>query len=364
MIRAEIMQLIDLGIIQQSMSPWAAQCLCVRKKDGTLRLYIERRELNKHLSTIVVDLGDMQSIFDGLKGKNYFAQSDLASGFHQMSIAEKDRFKTAFRDADGLLWEFTRAGLGLTVLPAAFTRRVKNALGYLLGVFSWLDDILIASDTWEGRSATLTTVLHRLLAAGLSVDFAKCIFGASFQEFLGMVIDRTGIRPAPSKMDAIVNMPRPSTVEGLRTFLGMTGYLRQSVPNYSLVDAPLTDLLRNKEYATKRARKIVVPWGDAEEKAFQSLRSTLASPTVLAFPDLENVFELHTDASTVGVGAVLMQTIDEVSRVISFASHRFSWTDSRRSPTEREYMGVLCVVDRYEPYLSGGRFKLITIAHR
>lgn len=212
----------------------------------------------------------------------------------------------------------------MTVLPAAFTRRVKTALGHLDDAFSWLDDILIASSTWETHLATLTTVLNRLLAAGLSVNFAKCIFGASSQEFLGMVIDSTGIRSAPSKMEAITNMPRPRTVEELRTFLGMIGYLRQFVPNYSIVAAPLTDILRTKEYASKRARKLVIAWGVDGERAFQSLRTSLASPTVLDFPDLENTFELHTDASEIGVGAVLMQTIDEVPRVISFASHRFS----------------------------------------
>ena len=104
----------------------------------------------------------MQTIFDGLKGKRYFTQLDLASGFHQIEIAEKDRHKTAFRDADGLLYEFTRAGFGLTVLPSAFTRRVKSALGCLEGVFSWLDDILVASTTWEEHVATLVLVLTRL----------------------------------------------------------------------------------------------------------------------------------------------------------------------------------------------------------
>lgn len=137
MIRAEIQKLIDRGIIRRSMSPWAAQCLCVKKKDGTMRLCIDWRELNKRLVSDSGGLGDMQSIFDGLKGKRYFTQLDLASGFHQINIAEKDRFKTAFRDADGLLYEFTRAGFGLTVLPAAFTRRVKSALGNLNDVFSW-----------------------------------------------------------------------------------------------------------------------------------------------------------------------------------------------------------------------------------
>ena len=208
-------------------------------------------------------------------------------------------------------------------------------------MFSWLDDILIASTTWEEHLATLTLVLTRLLAAGLSVNFAKCIFGSSSQEFLGMIIDSTGLHPAPTKLEAIASMPRPQTVEELRTFLGLTGFLRQFVPNYSLTAAPLTDILRNKDFASKHARKNRIGWGAEEEQAFQSLRSTLASPTVLAFPDLDNTFELHTDASTVGAGAVLMQTIDGVSRVIAFASHRFSRTDARRGPTEGECMGLL-----------------------
>ncbi|CAB1105423.1 unnamed protein product [Ectocarpus sp. CCAP 1310/34] len=132
----EIQQLVDRGVIRQSMSPWAAQCLCVKKKDGTLRLCIDWRELNKLLVSDSGGLGDMQTTFDGLKGKRYFSQLDLACGFHRMEITEKDRYKTAFRDADGMLWGFTRAGFGLTVLPAAFTRRVKSALGHLSGVFN------------------------------------------------------------------------------------------------------------------------------------------------------------------------------------------------------------------------------------
>ena len=360
MIRAEIQKLLDRGIIRRSLSPWAAQCLCVKKKDGTLRLCIDWRELNKRLVTDSGGLGDMQTIFDGLKGKRFFTQLDLASGYHQIEIAEKDRHKTAFRDADGLLYEFNRAGFGLAILPAAFTRRVKTALGGIDGVFSWLDDILIASETWEEHLTTLTLVLNRLLAAGLSVNFAKCIFGAASQEFLGMIIDCTGMRPAPSKLDAIARMPCPRTVEDLRTFLGLTGYLRQFVPNYSLTAAPLTDILRNKTFASKQARKLSIPWEAEHDEAFRSLRATLASPSVLAFPDPNRTFELHTDASTIGAGAVLRQPVGDAPGYIAFASHRFSRTDSKRGPTERECMGILWAIDHFRPYLAGREFKLVT----
>eukprot|EP00903_Cladosiphon_okamuranus_P015718 g14508.t3 len=155
-------------------------------------------------------------------------------------------------------------------------------------------------------------------------------------------------------------MARPSTVEELRTFLGMTGYLRQFVPMYSVTAAPLTDILRNKEFASKRARKCRIPWGDKEDKAFCLLRESLASPTVLAFPDMNSTFELHTDASATGAGATLMQAVGDVPRVIAFASHRWSRTDSRRGPTERECMAILWAVDHFKHYLAGREFKLVT----
>ena len=162
--------------------------ICVRKSDGTLRLCVDRRKLNVVLKTDSGGLGDMHRIFAGLRGKSFFTQVDLASGFHQITIAEKDRPKTAFRDADGQLHEFNRAGFGLTVLPAAFTRVVKKALAPPLpGVDSWLDDIIIASRDWKEHLATLKEVFTRLLKAKLSVNFSKCHFAAPCQEFLGMV---------------------------------------------------------------------------------------------------------------------------------------------------------------------------------
>ena len=247
-----------------------------------------------------------QCIFSGLRGKLYFTQIDLASGFHQIPIAGKDKPKAAFRDADGQLHEFNRAGFGLTVLPAAFTRVVKGALAPPLpGVESWLDDILIASYDWDEHLATLREVFTRLLRARLSVNFAKCIFGVPSQEFLGMIIDCTGIRPVPSKLAAVSAMPRPQNVGELRAFLGLTGYLRQFVPRYSIWAAPLTDLLRNMSLASKSARKLPIEWGTSQETAFVQLKDVISSPTILAFPDWNHPFTLHTDASEVETGAVL-----------------------------------------------------------
>ena len=213
MIREEVAKLLERGIVRPSKSPWAAQCVCVRKKDGTMRLCIDWRALNGLLISDSGGLGDMQSIFDSLKGKKFFTQLDLASGFHQMEIAEADKFKTAFRDADGQLFEFNHAGFGLTTLPSAFTRTVRTAIAPPNDdIVSWLDDILVSSFTLEDHLATVQTVLRKLCTAGLSVNFAKCNFAASHQEFLGMVVDSTGLRPAESKLQAVSDMQRPKNV--------------------------------------------------------------------------------------------------------------------------------------------------------
>ena len=155
-------------------------------------------------------------------------------------------------------------------------------------------------------------------------------------------------------------MPRPTNIEELRTFLGLTGYFRQFVENYSIIAAPLTNILRNKEFATKRARTFAIPWTVEQEGAFASLKKSLASPTVLAFPDWNQPFTLHTDASSIGAGAVLTQNHGSKEVGIAYASHRFSRTDSRRGPTERECMAVLWGVGHYRQFLAGRRFNLIT----
>ena len=175
-----------------------------------------------------------------------------------------------------------------------------------------------------------------------------------------MIIDSTGIRPAPSKLEAIEKMPPPSNVEELQAFLGMTGYLRQFIQNYSITAAPLTDLLRNKEFASKKARKFPIAWGDKEAEAFRQLKQTLTSPTVLAFPDWNSTFIVQTDASSAGAGAVLLQPMGREERVLAFASHRFSKTDSRRGPTERECMAVLWAIKHFRQYVAGRRFTLVT----
>ena len=174
-----------------------------------------------------------------------------------------------------------------------------------------------------------------------------------------MVVDINGIRPAPSEMEAVAKMPRPTNIEELRAFLGLTGCLRQFVKNHSIVASSLTNILRNKDFATKRAR-LPIPWTVEQEGASSSLKKSLASPTVLAFPDRNRLFTLHTGANSIGAGAVLTQNHGSKAVVIAYASHRFSRTDSRRRPTELECMAVLWGVGHFRQFLAGREFSPVT----
>ena len=163
-----------------------------------------------------------------------------------------------------------------------------------------------------------------------------------------MIVDRLGTRPAPSKIDAITQLSRPNTVEEVRVLLGMTGYLRQFLTQYSKVVAPISDFLRNPKFRTKRAKKEKVPWGEKQNRAFYALIEALTSPPILA-PVWTKPFSLSTDASEIGAGALLTQCIEGVEKAIAYGSTRWSRGNSKRSATDRACMAVMWAVRKFQP---------------
>ena len=148
-----------------------------------------------------------------------------------------------------------------------------------------------------------------------------------------MVVDMLGVRPSQSKVDAVAQLTRANTVEEVKTLLGMTGYLRKFVSKFIALETPILNLLRDKNFASKRERKLKVPWGEEQDKALTALILALTSPPILVMPDWDKSFQLHTDASKLGAGAVLTQIHEGSERVLGHASHRRSRADARRSPT-------------------------------
>ena len=291
-----------------------------------------------------------------------FSCLDPASGFLQLTIHEAERHLTVFRDAEGKLWKYVRCGFGLKTVPPAFANHVGGSIMGIkkIGARNWLDDMIISIRTFEQQLELLWETFDCLGKRKLSVNLPKSELYFSVVEWLGMIIDRFGIKPAPSKIEAITQLSQPSTVEEVRELLEMAGYLRKFVPNYSSVLAPISDFLRDLRFRSKKTRCLKVPWGQVRTEAMETLVNLITSPPILALPDWSKLFRLHTDVSETGAGVVLTQIQEMDEKTPAYANHRWSKTDEKKPPIDRECLAVLWAVDKFASYLKARPFTLVT----
>ncbi|GJV58068.1 reverse transcriptase domain-containing protein [Tanacetum coccineum] len=295
----QLQELQDKGFIRPSHSPWGAPVLFVKKKDGSLRMCIDYRELNKLTVKNRYPLPRIDDLFDQLQGSRFFSKIDLRSGYHQLRVHEDDIPKTAFRTRYGH-FEFTVMPFGLTNAPAVFmdlmNRVCKPYLDKFVIVF--IDDILIYSKTKEDHEVHLGLVLELLRNEKLYAKFSKCEFWLQEVHFLGHVVNQNGIHVDPSKIEAVKNWKTPTTPSEIRSFLGLAGYYRRFIANFSKIAKPLTSL-------TQKNQKYV--WGVEQEEAFQTLKNNLCDAPILTLPDGVEDFVVYCDASNQGLelGAVV-----------------------------------------------------------
>ncbi|TYJ97514.1 ty3-gypsy retrotransposon protein [Cucumis melo var. makuwa] len=298
-LKVQLEKLLDKGFIRPSVSPWGAPVLFVKKKDGSMRLCIDYRELNKVTVKNRYPLPRIDDLFDQLQGATVFSKIDLRSGYHQLRIRDSDIPKTAFRSRYGH-YEFIVVSFGLTNAPAVFmdlmNRVFKDFLDSFVIVF--IDDILIYSKTEAKHEEHLHQVLETLQANRLYAKFSKCEFWLNKVTFLGHVVSSEGVFVNPTKIEAVTNWPRPSTVSEICSFLGLAGYYRRFVEDFSRIASPLTQL-------TRKGTPFV--WSPACESSFQELKQKLVTAPVLTVPDGSGSFVIYSDASIKGLGCVLMQ---------------------------------------------------------
>ncbi|GJX04548.1 putative reverse transcriptase domain-containing protein [Tanacetum coccineum] len=264
-----------------------------------MRMCIDYRELNKLTVKNRYPLPRIDDLFDQLQGARYFSKIDLRSGYHQLRVHEDDIPKTTFRTRYGH-FEFTVMPFGLTNAPANFmdlmNRVCKPYLDKFVIVF--IDDILIYSKTKEDHKVHLRLMLELLTKEKLYAKFSKCEFWLQEVHFLGHVVNQSGIHVDPSKIEAVKNWKAPTTPSEVRSFLGLAGYYRRFIVNFSKIAKPLTSLTqKNQKYE----------WGEEQEAAFQTLKNNLCDAPVLSLPDGVEDFVVYCDASNQGLGCVLMQ---------------------------------------------------------
>ncbi|GJU40872.1 putative nucleotidyltransferase, ribonuclease H [Tanacetum coccineum] len=344
----QLQELQDKGFIRPSHSPWGAPMLFVKKKDGSFRMCIDYRELNKLTVKNRYPLPRIDDLFDQLQGSRFFSKIDLRSGYHQLRVHEDDIPKTAFRTRYGH-FEFTVMPFGLTNAPAVFmdlmNRVCKPYLDKFVIVF--IDDILIYSKSKEEHEVHLRLVLELLRKEKLYAKFSKCEFWLQEVHFLGHVVNQNGIHVDPSKIEAVKNWKAPTTPSEIRSFLGLAGYYRRFIANFSKIAKPLTSL-------TQKNQKYV--WGVEQEEAFQTLKNNLCEAPILSLPDGVEDFVVYCDASNQGLGCVLMQR----NKVIAYASRQLKIHEKNYTTHDLELGAVVFALKTWRHYLYGTKSVIYT----
>jgi hypothetical protein len=307
-LKTQLQELIEKGFIQPSSSPWGCPAIFVKKKDETLRLCVDYRPLNEVTIKNKYPLPRIDLLFDQLAGAKVFFKIDLRSGYHQIKIKPEDIPKTAFTTRYGL-YEYLVMSFGLTNAPAHFMYLMNSVFMPELDKFVvvFIDDILVYSKTKKEHAEHLRIVLTRLREHQLYAKFSKCDFWLKEVQFLGHVLSAEGVAVDPSKVKEVLDWKPPATVHQVWSFLGLAGYYRRFIPDFSKISKSITELLKNQ---------VKFVWSSDCEEAFQTLKRLLTTAPVLAQPDIEKPFDVYCDASGIGIGCVLMQE----GRVIAYAS--------------------------------------------
>ena len=263
-LKSQLQELTDKGFVRPSFSPWGAPVLFVKKKDGSMRLCVDYRQLNKVTIKNKYPLPRIDDLFDQLKGATWFSKIDLRSGYYQLRVKESDVPKTAFRTRYSH-YEFLVMPFGLTNAPAVFMDLMNRIFRPYLDRFVvvFIDDILIYSKDETEHAEHLRIVLQTLRDKQLYAKFSKSEFWLREVGFLGHIVSGDGIRVDPSKISAIVDWKPPKNVTEVRSFLGLAGYYRRFVNGFSIIAAPMTRLLR---------KNVKFEWTEECQQSFEELK--------------------------------------------------------------------------------------------
>lgn len=353
-IRKEVEDMLKLGVIEPAQSPYSSPVVLVRKRDKSIRFCVDFRRLNKKVIFDAEPLLDVEYIFAKLGKARYLSKIDLSRGYWQIPVLPTDRPKTAFTTDSGQ-FQFVVMPFGLKTAGACFSRMMRALLLPLRleEVDNFMDDILVATEKKERHLEVLQLVLQRLRVANLSARPTKCYLGFRELEYLGHMVGNGRITPLERVMDKIRRVEPPTTKKQVKSFLGLVGFYRRFIPHFAEIALPLTDL-------TKGAKSGPVVWTERCQKAFELLKERLSSQPVCCLPDWSKEFVLRTDASDIGLGAVLLQDQGFGLQPLACASKKLNPAERNYSPIEKECLAVVFGIQKYSQFLMGRHFKVQT----
>lgn len=350
----QVDELLKQGFIKPSSSPFNSPVLFVKKKDGSMRMCVDYRLLNNNTVKDKFPIPRIDELITCFGGASVFSKLDLMSGYFQVRIAENDMEKTAFSTDYGH-YEWVVMPFGLTNAPSTFQRMMNRILAPYLNQFVqvYLDDIIIYSKTVEEHYSHIEKILELLRRNKLIAKKKKCSFYFKTLGFLGHLISSRGIQTDPAKIDKIKSWPIPKNVKDAQSFLGLAGYYRRFIKDYSKIASPIM------EFANKKC-----VWKEPQDKAFEELKGKLINAPILVHPIWEDgyTFVVHTDACGTALGYVLEQLDPDgkLRGVIAYGSRKLIGSELNYSIYDREFLAVVEALKNWRYYLLNRHFVLKT----
>ncbi|XP_038060004.1 uncharacterized protein K02A2.6-like [Patiria miniata] len=356
-LRAKVNDKLDeleaLDIIEHVNEPssWVSPVIVVPKPNGDIRLCVDMRQANQAIKRERHPIPTVDEVLYKMNGSVVFSKLDLKYGFHQIELDEQSRDITTFVTHKGL-YRYKRLMFGINAAPEMYQNVISQVIGVGEGVANISDDIVVYGKTQEEHDQRLDCVMRKLKERNLTLNKDKCEFGVHKITFMGHTMSRNGIQLTDDREEALRNARRPTNSAKVRSFLGLVNFSARYIPNIATVAEPLRRLVR---------KKVKFHWGKEQEDSFKKLKEALTHTNTLGYFRLDaDSTQLVTDASNVGLGAVLLQEYDGQLKVISYASRTLTDVEKRYSTTEKEALAVVWACSKFHTYLYGVDFVLMT----
>ncbi|GFW44820.1 retrovirus-related Pol polyprotein from transposon 17.6 [Trichonephila clavipes] len=355
-VKKQIEEWLNESIIRPSSSEYASPIVMVKKKDGSSRMCIDYRKLNQKLVKDKFPLPIIEDVLDTLQEAKVYSTLDLRNGSFHVDVDEDCRKYTSFIVPDGQ-FEFNKVPFGLSTSPGVFQRYVSSIFRDLTRkgiVISYLDDLVIPAKNEQEGLEKLKIIFEVAKKYGLEIKFNKCKFLKKKIEFLGHIVESGTSKPSPTKTLAVRKFPEPTTIKQVQSFLGLTGYFRKYIKDYSKIAKPLSDL-------TRKENIFVFFFGTQQKEAFEKLKKIMSEGPILHLYKYGRKTELHTDACKQGFGAILLQEAEDGKlHPVYYMSKKTNTAEEKYDSYELEVLAVINALKKFCVYLLGQHFKIVT----